>query len=75
MNLGDGLYKIICKIEISWIYTALYYQMTTLATVGYGDIIIINWIKKIYGIFILIVGTCAYSFILTYISNYIKKKQ
>ena len=29
--------------------------------------------EKIYGIFILIVGTCAYSWILTYISNYIKK--
>ena len=53
--------------------TALYYQMTTLTTVGYGDIIISNSFETIYGIFILIVGTCAYSFILTYISNYIKK--
>ena len=52
---------------------ALYYQMTTLTTVGYGDLIIINKFEKIYGIFILIVGTCAYSWILTYISNYIKK--
>ena len=52
---------------------AFYYQMTTLTTVGYGDIIITNSFEKIYGIFILIVGTCAYSWILTYISNYIKK--
>ena len=48
--------------------------MATLTTVGYGDIIAINGFEKIYGIIILIVGTCAYSWILTYISNYIKKK-
>ena len=54
--------------------TALYYQMATLTTVGYGDIIACNGFEKIYGIIVLIVGTCAYSWILTYISNYIKKK-
>ena len=48
--------------------------MTTLTTVGYGDISsATNSFELIYGIFILIVGTCAYSWILTYISNYIKK--
>ena len=52
---------------------SLYYQMTTLTTVGYGDISAYIGIEKYYGIFILIVGTCAYSWILTYISNYIKK--
>jgi hypothetical protein len=47
--------------------------MTTLTTVGYGDISATNNYEIIYGIFMLIVGTCAYSWILTYISNYIKK--
>jgi hypothetical protein len=48
--------------------------MTTLTTVGYGDISsYYNNFEIIFGIFILIVGTCAYSWILTYISNYIKK--
>ena len=56
------------------IYVAsLYYQMTTLTTVGYGDISAIIGFEKYYGIFVIIVGTCAYSWILTYISNYIKK--
>ena len=56
------------------IYIAsLYYQMTTFTTVGYGDISSTNDLEKFYGIFILIVGTCAYSWILTNISNYIKK--
>ena len=53
--------------------TALYYLITTLTTVGYGDISGSNFLEKIYGTFTLIVGTCAYSWILTYISNYIKK--
>ena len=47
--------------------------MTTLTTVGYGDISANVGSEKFYGIFILIVDTCAYSWILTYISNYIKK--
>ena len=33
----------------------------------------VNGIEHAYGIFILIVGTCVYSWIVTYISNYIKK--
>ena len=60
----------------SFIHTyvaSLYYQMTTLTTVGYGDISATNDLEKFYGIFVLIVGTGAYSWILTNISNYIKK--
>ena len=52
---------------------SLYYQITTLTTVGYGDMTPTNGIEHAYGIFILIVGTCVYSWIVTYISNYIKK--
>ena len=53
--------------------TAVYYLMTTLTTVGYGDIIVLTTYERIYQIMLLIVGTCAYSWILTFISNYIKK--
>ena len=53
--------------------TAVYYLMTTLTTVGYGDIIILTTYERVYQIILLIVGTCAYSWILTFISNYIKK--
>ena len=57
------------------IYIAsLYYVMTTLTTVGYGDIIVVTQYERFYQILLLIVGTCAYSWILTFISNYIKKK-
>ena len=47
--------------------------MTTLTTVGYGDISATNGFEIVYGIFIIIIGTCVYSWTLTNISNYIKK--
>ena len=52
---------------------ALYYLMTTLTTVGYGDILASGKYERFYQIILLIVGTCTYSWILTFISNYIKK--
>ena len=54
---------------------AIYYVMTTLTTVGYGDISIKSNHERIFQIILLIIGTIAYSWVLTYISNYIKKKQ
>jgi len=78
--LGRNIYPgwiMVRKIQdesFSYIYlTAIYYLMTTLTTVGYGDIIILTTYERIYQIILLIVGTCAYSWILTFISNYIKK--
>ena len=52
---------------------AIYYVMTTLTTVGYGDVPVTCHIERLFQIFNLIVGTIAYSWLLTYISNYIKK--
>ena len=60
--------------DFIYIYVAaIYYLMTTLTTVGYGDIAVITTYERFYQIILLIVGTCAYSWILTFISNYIKK--
>ena len=52
---------------------AFYYVITTLTTVGYGDITVISNYERYFQILLLIVGTFSYSFLLTYISNYIKK--
>ena len=52
---------------------SIYYIMTTLTTVGYGDVPVTCHNERIFQIFLLIVGTLAYSWLLTYISNYIKK--
>ena len=53
---------------------SVYYIMTTLTTVGYGDTLVTSKYETIYKIAILIVGTCAYSWIISFISNYIKKR-
>ena len=60
--------------SFSYIYVAaIYYLMTTLTTVGYGDISVLTTHERFYQIILLLVGTCAYSWIITFISNYIKK--
>ena len=51
---------------------AIYYTITTLTTVGYGDITCISSNEKIFGLFMEVIGICAYSWTLTEISNYIK---
>ena len=62
--------------SFGYIYaTSLYYLTVSVTTVGYGDIIVTSTLERIYQIIILIIGTCAYSWSITYISNYIKKIQ
>ena len=51
---------------------AIYYTITTLTTVGYGDISCTSSNEKIFGLFMEVIGICAYSWALTEISNYIK---
>ena len=53
--------------------TSIYYVITTLTTVGYGDITVTSKYQRLFQIALLIVGTLSYSWLLTYISNYIKK--
>ena len=56
------------------IYIAsIFYIVTTLTTVGYGDINVTSKYLRFFQILLLIVGTLSYSWLLTYISNYIKK--
>ena len=68
---GNMQNKPFCHIYLN----AIYYLMETITTVGYGDIYISSICERIFQIIILIVGTIAYSWMITYISNYIKKIQ
>ena len=52
---------------------ALYFIIVTVTTVGYGDIAGNSISEIIFQILLLIVGTISYSFIISYISNYIVK--
>ena len=57
------------------IYVAsIYFIVVTITTVGYGDICGNSYFEIIFQMFLLIIGTLAYSFVISYISNYIIKK-
>ena len=53
--------------------TSVYFILVTITTVGYGDITGNSYAEIVYQMFLLIVGTIAYSFIISYFSNYIVK--
>ena len=52
---------------------AIYILMTSLTTVGYGDLTCYNYHERIYQLFLLIVGSVAYSYIVSAISNFVIK--
>ena len=66
LNLGNDEFG---KIYIC----ALYYIISTLTTVGYGDISTYTCGERIFGMFILIFGILGYSYSLTNVSNYVEK--
>jgi len=87
-NLGTCLFIFIGRNSFpSWLNTtkindesftklyicSLYYFITTITTVGYGDIYGKTIIEIIFQIILLIVGTCTYSYLISSVSNFIKK--
>ena len=69
LNFGFGNYNF-----YNLYFIAIYYIITTVTTVGYGDLSCVTPIEKIFGLFMEIVGIIAYSFALSSISNYVKEK-
>ena len=53
--------------------TSIYFVIVTITTVGYGDITGFSIPEISFQILLLIIGTIAYSFVISYISNYIIK--
>lgn len=87
-NLGTCLFIFIGRNSYpSWLNTikindesfpkiyicSLYYFITTITTVGYGDIYGKTITEIIFQIILLIVGTCTYSYLISSVSNFIKK--
>ena len=52
--------------------TSFYFLMTTMTTVGYGDIVCISFYERIFHIILLGIGTILYSFIVSKIGNYLR---
>ena len=51
---------------------SLYFMATTMTTVGYGDIVCISSIERIYHIILLFIGTLLYTFLVSKIGNYLR---
>ena len=55
-------------------FLCIYYIITTVTTVGYGDLCCITTNEKIFGIIVEVVGIIAYSWVVSSISNYVKSQ-
>ena len=53
---------------------SFYFIIETMTTVGYGDIICISFIERVFQLIILSIGIVSYSFIVTKFGNYIMNK-
>ena len=51
--------------------TSFYFMITTMTTVGYGDIVCISPIERIYHIILLVLGTLLYTFLVSKLGNYL----
>ena len=52
--------------------TSFYFLLTTMTTVGYGDIICISSIERIFHIILLAIGTIIYTFLVSKIGNHLR---
>jgi len=52
--------------------TSFYFLMTTMTTVGYGDIVCISPVERIFHIILLAIGTTIYTFIVSKVGNYLR---
>jgi len=52
--------------------TSFYFLITTMTTVGYGDIVCISFIERIFHIILLAIGTIVYTFLVSKIGNYLR---
>ena len=53
---------------------SLYFIVTTLTTVGYGDIVCISYYERIYQLIILVIGSVLYPYIISTMGNIVKKE-
>ena len=54
---------------------SLYFMITTMTTVGYGDIVCVSFIERIYHIILLFIGTLLYTFLVSILNSKIIPKK
>ena len=54
--------------------TSLYFSITTMTTVGYGDIVCHSLVETVFQIILLAIGIIAYSFTISKMENYVRNK-
>ena len=52
--------------------TSFYFLLTTMTTVGYGDIVCISSIERVFHIILLAIGTIIYTFLVSKIGNHLR---
>ena len=88
LNLASCIYIFIGRNIIdSWIFldnletksfwdiyiSSVYYFVMTVTTVGYGDVIGKSKLEILFQVIMIIAGTCIYSWLISSVSNYVKK--
>jgi voltage-gated potassium channel Kch len=58
--------------NVSIYITSLYCLITTLTTVGYGDIVCISFAERLFQLLELSLGTIIYSYIISKLGDYVK---
>ena len=64
--------NIMNKTFLTKYITSFYFMITTMTTVGYGDIVSISFIERLYNIILLVIGTTLYTYLISKMGNYLR---
>jgi hypothetical protein len=53
---------------------SVYFNLATIYTIGYGDILSVNMYERVYNVFLLMVGIMIYSYAVSSLSNYVQER-
>jgi hypothetical protein len=72
-KVGSEWIKHFIKDESSDYISSLYWSVTTMLTVGYGDIVAITNGEKVYAIFTMLLGCCLFAYVMSSIGGLVNE--